>query len=179
MSVEEQYQAELNQAEIDHHAPTAGAMTGHVVANLSVLINKLQQIKWYIKGPARLSLVPTLTTLMKQAVQQRDDLGRTLLAEGEVTPSTTAAFTAYAMLTEDGRTKYQPAERMIDLLVHDYDTENLFITRAIKLAEREDRPGLTARLMTLLMHNQETILELQAWGGHDARSGLDDEDDDD
>mgnify|MGYP001421540256 CR=1 FL=1 len=49
LSVEERYQAEIKQSDIDHHTPTAGAMTGHIVANLAVLINKLQQAKWYVR----------------------------------------------------------------------------------------------------------------------------------
>lgn len=34
MTKEELYQAELKQADQDHHTPTAGAMTGHILANL-------------------------------------------------------------------------------------------------------------------------------------------------
>lgn len=46
----ELFKNEVKQADIDHHTPTAGAMTGHVVANLVILANKLQQAKWYVKG---------------------------------------------------------------------------------------------------------------------------------
>lgn len=44
------FAAEVKQADVDHHTPTAGAMTGHIVSNLVVLVNKLQQAKWYVKG---------------------------------------------------------------------------------------------------------------------------------
>ena len=40
MNTEEKYQAELKQSDLDHHKPTAGAMTGHIISNLAVLINK-------------------------------------------------------------------------------------------------------------------------------------------
>jgi hypothetical protein len=36
---EKLFEAEVKQADIDHHTPTAGAMTGHIVANLEVLSN--------------------------------------------------------------------------------------------------------------------------------------------
>lgn len=48
--VEEKYQAEVKQADIDHHTPTAGAMTGHIVANLRILDVKLHQAKWFMKA---------------------------------------------------------------------------------------------------------------------------------
>ena len=33
---EEKYQAELVKSERDHHTPTAGAMTGHIISNLMI-----------------------------------------------------------------------------------------------------------------------------------------------
>ena len=36
MTSEEQYQKELKQSDIDHHTPTAGAMTGHIIDNLLI-----------------------------------------------------------------------------------------------------------------------------------------------
>ncbi|WDC93202.1 hypothetical protein PSR33_10435 (plasmid) [Latilactobacillus curvatus] len=34
--IETRYQAEVKQADVDHHTPTAGAMIGHVMANLTI-----------------------------------------------------------------------------------------------------------------------------------------------
>ena len=34
MNAEEKYQAELKQSDLDHHQPTAAAMTGHIISNL-------------------------------------------------------------------------------------------------------------------------------------------------
>lgn len=31
MNAEEKYQAELKQSDLDHHQPTAAAMTGHII----------------------------------------------------------------------------------------------------------------------------------------------------
>ncbi len=177
-SVEERYQAELKQSDVDHHTPTAGAMTGHIVANLVVLANKLQQAKWYVKGPERLALKQMFDQLLTTVRRQRDELGDRLLAEGEVVPSTTKAFTEYTMLTEAGQNKYQTADWLVDDFVHDYDTSNLFVTRAIKLAEKEDRPALAQFLTALLAENLQTIVGLQAFLGNDARTGLDDDDED-
>ncbi|QFR66983.1 ferritin-like domain-containing protein [Furfurilactobacillus rossiae] len=178
-AIEDRYQAELKQSDIDHHTPTAGAMAGHIVANLVVLANKLQQAKWYVKGPERFSLKPEFNLLMKTTQNQRDELGERLLAEGEIVPSTTSAFTEYAMLEEAGQNKYQTASWLVNNFVHDFETNNLFVTRAIKLSEKEDRPALTQYLTTLLFESRKTIADLQAYLGNDARTGLDDEDDDD
>ncbi|KRN28874.1 stress induced DNA binding protein [Lactobacillus selangorensis] len=176
--IEAIYQAELKQADIDHHTPTAGAMTGHIVANLVVLANKLQQAKWYVNGPSSFELRAQFDTLRQEAVQQRDELGQLLIAENQVAPTTTAEVTEYALLEEDGRNKYRTADWWVDEFVHDFDKENMFITRAIKLAAKEDRPALGQFLTTLLGTNNQHIAELQAWLGKTPRAGLDDEDDD-
>jgi hypothetical protein len=83
------------------------------------------------------------------------------------------------MLNESGAKKYLSAEDQVSELVHDADTHNLFIDRAIKLAENEERPALAAFLVSLRGTNNHIIRELQAVLGNDARDGLDEEDDDD
>lgn len=178
-NVEDRYQAELKQADIDHHKPTAGAMTGHIVANLVVLANKLQQAKWYVKGPERFALQPKFKQLLVTVQRQRDELGECLLSEGEIVPSTTKAFTEYTMLTEAGQNRYQNASWLVDKFIHDFETSNLFVSRAIKLSEKENRPALMQYLTSLLFENRKTIADLQAFLGNDARTGLDDEDGDD
>jgi DNA-binding ferritin-like protein len=173
------FDEEVKQADIDHHTPTAGAMSGHIVANLVVLIDKLQQAKWYVKGMNAHSLKAYFGDLLVQASQQKDELGRTLVDENLLTPTTQAEFSEYAMLTENGENKYHSAEWLIDNFVHDYNTENLFVTRAIKLAEKEDRPALAAMLTKLLGENNHNIASLQALLGNTPRAGLDEEDEDD
>lgn len=177
--VEAKYQAEVKQADIDHHTPTAGAMTGHIVANLRILDVKLHQTKWFMKGFEAVATRPLYDALIQQARQDYDMVADALLAENELPPSTTAEYTEYQMLDEDGRNKYLTAAEMIDINVHDYHTENLFVTRAIKLAEKEDRPALAATLTTLLSHNNHAIQQLQTLLGKTAWEGLVEEDDDD
>lgn len=95
---EKLFEAEVKQADIDHHTPTAGAMTGHIVANLEVLSNKLQMAKWYVKGMSAQQLKVLFGDLLKQAYDQKDALGTVLIDEALITPSTQKEFTEYTML---------------------------------------------------------------------------------
>lgn len=171
----ELFKNEVKQADIDHHTPTAGAMTGHVVANLVILANKLQQAKWYVKGINATTLKELFDKLLSQAYRQKDDLGKTLIDENLIVPSVQEEFDTYTMLEENGQNKYETADWLINNFVHDYDTENMFITRAIKLANKEDRPVLALALTNLLAANKHNIATLQALLGKTARDGLDEE----
>lgn len=173
------YQAEVKQADHDHHVPTAGAMTGHIVANLRILDVKLHQALWFLKGFEGAAVKPLYRDLIAQARADYDTVSEALLDENELPPSTTEEYTNYKMLDEDGRNKYLDAAGIVDITAHDYNTENLFITRAIKLAEKEDRPALAATLTTLLGQNNHAIQQLQAVLGKSAWEGLVEEDDDD
>ncbi|MTV81586.1 ferritin-like domain-containing protein [Secundilactobacillus folii] len=177
--IEEKYQAEVKQADIDHHTPTAGAMTGHIVANLRIMDVKLHQAKWFMKGFEAAAVRPLYDSLIDQARTDYDTVADALLDENELPPSTTAEYTEYKMLDEDGRNKYLSTSELVNLTAHDYSTENLFVTRAIKLAQKEDRPALAATLTTLLAHNNHAIQQLQALLGKTAWEGLVEEDDDD
>lgn len=170
---------EQTQADQDHHTPTAGAMTGHIVANLEVLSHKLMQSSWYVTGLNRAALRELFANQLQQAQTQLFELGQVLIDEGEMAPSTAQEFADYSMLAEAGELKYETAERMVDQLAHDYYTENLFVTRAIKLAEKEDRPVLAGYLTTLLGSNNHNISELQAMLGRFGLVGLEEEDDED
>ena len=83
------------------------------------------------------------------------------------------------MLEENGAFKYQDAATLVAGTVKDFDTENLFVDRAIKLAEKEDRPALAAWLVAYRGRNNRQIRQLQAFLGHTARFGLGEEDDED
>ncbi len=85
---EQLFEAEVKQADIDHHTPTAGAMTGHIVSNLVVLSDKLQMAKWYVKGMQAEQLKDLFGKLLHQAYAQKDALGAVLIDEALVTPST-------------------------------------------------------------------------------------------
>ena len=88
-------------------------------------------------------------------------------------------YTEYSMLEEDGKNKYMKAEDMIQTVVNDFATDNMFVTRAIKLAENEDRPFMAQVLVQLLGFNNHQIRIYQALLGNSAKEGFEEEDDED
>ncbi|WP_283679648.1 ferritin-like domain-containing protein [Lentilactobacillus sp. Marseille-Q4993] len=176
-TAKELFEEEVKQADIDHHTPTAGAMTSHVVSNLVVLATKLQMAKWYVKGTETVTLKKFYSRLLDQARYQTDTLGATLLDEGEITPSTTKEFTEYTMLTENGQDKYEDEKVVLEGLLADFNTENMFVTRAIKLAQKEDKLVLAQELTNLLAANQHNIQTLSAMLG-DWKIATDEDDED-
>ncbi|WP_125573040.1 Dps family protein [Levilactobacillus huananensis] len=179
MTIADRYAAEQAQTEHDHHVPTAGAMTNHILANLHISIVKFHQVRWSVKGPLALSVRQLLSDYIATYRTQFDALGERLLDEGEIVSTTTKEFHDYNMLQESGDKKYLAAADQVGDLIHDADTHNLFIDRAIKLADKEERPALASFLINLRGINNHIIRELQAVLGNDARDGLDEEDDDD
>ncbi|KIS03832.1 ferritin-like domain-containing protein [Paucilactobacillus wasatchensis] len=178
-NVDTQYEAELKQADLDHHKPTAGAMTGHILSNLLVNNVKLHQAVWYLKGLQSLQLKPLYEKLIQQGRQNFDQLAVVLLDENELPPSTVSEYVKYSMLEEDGRNKYFTAEQLVDITAHDYATQNMFIDRAIVLAQKETRPAMAAFLTNLRGQNNHSIQVLQAVLGKQAWDGLVEEDEDD
>ena len=61
--------AAAKQADHDHHVPTAGAMSGHVLANLAVLQRKLAQFSQTLSGSSSDGDRKLLTQLATQAQQ--------------------------------------------------------------------------------------------------------------
>lgn len=177
--IEARYQAEIKQADIDHHTPTAGAMTGHILANLHVNNIKLHQTSWFLDGFAAEALRPLYTELISAGRKSFDALAEVLLDENELPPSTLAEYTQYSMLEEDGRNKYRSNAELVDITAHDYATQNMFIDRAIALAAKEERPAMAAFLTELRGQNNRAIRRLQAVLGKTAWEGLVEEDDDD
>jgi DNA-binding ferritin-like protein len=168
----------VKQADIDHHKPTAGAMTGHIVANMWYLDVKYHQFLWFVKGPQAFDLQRVYRDLIAQNRAQIDELGAVLLDENQLPPSTVDEFTRYTKIEEEPRLKYADATSLVDTTAHDLTFANLFIDRAIKLAQREDRPALAAYLTTLRGANNRNIRQLQAFLGKTAWEGLVEEDDD-
>ncbi len=68
---------------------------------------------------------------------------------------------------------------MLENFAKDFDFQNVFITRAIKLAEKEEKYGLQQLLVELLSFNKEIIYQVQRLQGKTVRQDLDEEDDDD
>lgn len=176
--IEAKYQAELKQADLDHHKPTAGAMCGHIVANLWYFDVKLHQALWYLKGDQALALQDFYQNLLDENRHQLDELGAILLDENELPPATVAEYTQYTKMTEDPRMKYQTANAVIDETAHDFTTANMFIDRAIILAQRENRPVLADYLTKMRGYNNRQTRLLQAQLGKTAWEDLVEVDDD-
>ena len=179
MTSEEQYQQELKQSDIDHHTPTAGAMTGHIIANLLLHSLKISQAKFFAKGLAALYLEQVADSWISYEQAEFDHLNHLLVNNSESIPTTTDQFKEFAMLTENGATKYDDGADQLFALVKDFDTQILFITKAITLANQEEWPELANSLTDLLAWIKEQIASAQHFLGHDVWEGLYTEEDDD
>lgn len=91
----------------------------------------------------------------------------------------TAQFKEYTMLEEDGSSKYLAGDKQLFALVKDFDTQTLFITKAITLANNESWLELSANLTNLMAWIKEQIRVTQDFLGHELKEGLYVEDDDD
>ena len=167
--VEEKFAQETKQADIDHHKPTAGAMVGHVLANFKLEEMKLIQAE--------------LSTLFSEYADQEarwfNKISHELVIDNEIVPSTLEEVMRYGKIYEHGQNKYLPASTMLENFAKDFDFQNVFITRAIKLAEKEEKYGLQQLLVELLSFNKEIIYQVQRLQGKTVRQDLDEEDDDD
>lgn len=177
--VNAQYAAEVAQSDHDHKHPTAGAMTNHIVSNHVVMTNRLRQAQWFVKGPSALQLAAAFKDTNAANQDWIDRIAQDLLDENEIPANIASEYAAWNMLEEHGEVKYLSAAEIVDGIIHDFNTDNLFITRAIALANKEDRPFLSAELVALLGWNNRQIRSYQALLGNTARTGLDEEDDDD
>ncbi|MGL9726764.1 ferritin-like domain-containing protein [Enterococcus sp. DIV0756] len=177
MNAEERYQAEQVKNEADHHTPTAGAMISHILSNLFIHRVKLRQTNYYLKGAARGFAEPRLKTMIEEADQLFDELSRLVLDEGELIPTTLEEFTNYAMIKESGQLKYEEAEAILNELVADLSTQNLFITRGIVLAEKEGKFGLAEFLKKLYTWIKHQLLIWQRYLGNDVNEEIEEDED--
>lgn len=179
MSSQELYEAELKQSNIDHHTPTAGAMTGHIIANLLLHSLTISQATLFAKGKASLFLAEYGPKWIAFEQDEFKQLNRILVNEGEAIPTTLDQFKEYTMIQEDGADKYSPGEEQLFNLVKDFDTQILFINKAIILAKNAEWFELETNLIHLHAWIKEQIRVTQRFLGHDLREGLYVEDDDD
>ncbi|MEN2349248.1 DNA-binding protein [Lacticaseibacillus paracasei] len=180
--VKEQQAAAAKQADHDHHVPTAGAMSGHVLANLQVLTRKLTQFRVTLRGVASEIDRQLLDQLMQQAQDHFDDLVADLAAQGEDFPTTTAEFGEYTMLKEDPAFRFWTNDMKLDAVVNDLDTCQLFVSWAIPLANKENKAVLAADMLQLQRWHEQSILRLQTRLGRQVTAGralLDEDEDDD
>ena len=164
MNAEEKYQAELKQSDLDHHQPTAAAMTGHIISNLLIHSLKINQANLFAKGSASLFLGEKAAGWIAYERQEFDQLNHLLVNNGE---------------EEDGSSKYLAGDKQLFALVKDFDTQTLFITKAIALANNESWLELSANLTNLMAWIKEQIRVTQDFLGHELKEGLYVEDDDD
>ncbi|WDF82913.1 ferritin-like domain-containing protein [Lacticaseibacillus pabuli] len=177
-TVKEQYAAEVAQSDYDHKHPTAGAMTNHIISNHVVMTNRLRQARWFVKGLNAGQLAATFKATGAANFDWIDRIGQDLLDEDEIPANIASEYAAWNMLAENGEAKYLDAAGMIDGIIHDFNTDNLFVTRAIALAQKENKPVLAAELTALYGWNNRQIRQYQALLGNTARVGLNEEDED-
>lgn len=177
MDSEELYEKELKQSDIDHHTPTAGAMTGHIIANLLIHMLKISQVKLFADGNAELFMEQHAHKWLEYEIKEFNQLNRILVANGESVPTTTEQMRSFTMLEGNGAEKYLNGEAQLFNLVQDFDTQILFTTKAIALAEKEEWPELAQSLIGFQRWIKEQIMLTQHFLGHEIHEGLYNEDD--
>lgn len=169
MSTKEQYQQEQIQSEIDHHSPTAGAMTTHVISNLMVQRIKLFQAKYFLRGASSYDFKNEVNLLIWDLDSIFDDLNQTMIEEGEAIPTTINEFSEFKMLEEQPEFKFEDAETIISSVIMDFRTQLLFVTKAITLADLETKYALKNVLVKLYDRLKSGIFNLQAILGYEVR----------
>lgn len=84
-----------------------------------------------------------------------------LLDEGELVPSTIKEFLHYhKFITDDPKAKYWIDTDLVQSFIMDFNNQNIFITRAIKLAQKEEKYALEESVKTLYGYNLKIIRDL-------------------
>ena len=139
MTSAERYEQELKQSDIDHHTPTAGAMTGHIIANLLIHSLKISQAKLFAQGPAALFLAQTGDKWIEYEQAEFAKLNRLLVNSGESIPTTTDQYKQFTMLEEDG---VFLCSGIIDTRAH--EVENALRQAGLKLTRKREKNGWVA-----------------------------------
>lgn len=173
---------EQERSQHEHHVPTAGAMIGHITANLAVHALKIEQAILFAKGPSALFLNQHGRSWLQKELTFWEQINRALYAEADLVPTTSRELLEYSMLEENGAAKYDSGEQQLFDLIKDFDTQLLFIDRAIKLTEKEAHEGQNQLMKELYRWIKEQITLAQSFLGNEPTKGLsiadDDEDDD-
>lgn len=180
--IEIRYAKEQERSDHEHHVPTAGAMIGHITANLAVHALKIEQAALFAKGSAALFLNQYGQAWIQKELAFWGEINRALRAEADLLPTTSEELLKYSMLNEDGAAKYADGQEQLFDLVKDFDTQLLFITRALKLTEKEGHEAQNQLMKELYAWIKEQIVLAQSFLGHEPTEGLPsaaEEDDDD
>lgn len=166
------YEAELQRTDFEHHHPTAGAMIGHVVANLTVHSLKIKQAALFANGDTQLFL----TQLAQEWYQTEQtfiwNLSQSLRDEEDIIPTTQNEMQAYTGLIEDAALKYQPGSDQLFNLIKDFDTQLLYITKGLTLAQKEQHFGEIKQLEDLYIWIKTQIAQGQLFLGNSIKEGL-------
>lgn len=177
LTIDEKYATEVAKSEVDHHKPTAGAMLGHVLANLFVEKARLTQAALYATDPIERGHFKEIAAKEDEFFYKIADL---LLDENEVVPTTTEEFLRYhKFITEDPKAKYWTDEALFESFVTDFQNQNMFITRAIKLANKEEKFALSAGVVELYGYNLSVIRHLAGDLGKTVADFIDEDEEDD
>ena len=172
MDPQSQFQAELNRSDREHHQPTAGAMIGHVTANLLIHSLKVEQAALFATGPAALFLDRHAGDWLNREDDFRHRLNRALRVEGDLVPTTSQQLQEFSMMEENGAQKYAAGSDQLADLVKDFALQLVFITKAIKLARAADHPGQEQVLGELVAWIKEQVWRAQAFRGKQPQEDL-------
>ena len=180
LTPQQRYQREVAQSDKDHHTPTAGAMTGHIIANLFLDILKIRQARWFAKGSARLFLTLHAGDWIRYESTMIERLDAVLISDNEMVPTTSGQLKEYGKLEEDPARKYAGGGEQLNDIIHDFDWQMIFVSKATALANNEGKPVLSSTLSEFHAWANRQIMEAQLFLGNDPRDNLyQDEDDDD
>ncbi|WP_099974095.1 DNA-binding protein [Lactobacillus terrae] len=174
MNATEMYNLEKQNSAENHKNVTAGAMVGHVISNLSINQNKIRQISIFHKD-IDISFTNYLNELAQNEQKYIENLSIKLISENEIIPTTTEEFLENTMLKESGSLKYEQSTTKISELIQDFDTQLMFIIRAIVLAKNEQKYGLELLLKKLYSFMKRQITTLQFQINNDVSQGLEEE----
>ncbi|RZI48378.1 DNA-binding protein [Lactococcus kimchii] len=176
LSIDEKYALEVEKSERDHHKPTAAAMLGHVLANIFYEKIRLKQAGQYAK---KASYCAEFRKIALKEDGWFDEISDALLNENELVPTTLDEFVTYHKFIEtDPKAKYWSDEALLESFIRDFQSQNLFITRAIKLAQKEEKYALEVVIRELYGYNLAIIRYFAGELGKTVAEFMEEEDDD-
>lgn len=176
LSIDEKYEAEVKKTEVDHNKPTAGAMLSHVLSNIFYEKISLMQAGLYAKSRDYRAKFREITLKEEEWFYL---ISGQLLDENELVPTTLDEFVSYHKFIEnDPKTKYWTDEALIEKFINDFQNQNLFIGRAIKLTQKEEKYSLELAIRELYGYNLSIIRYFAGELGKRISEFIEEEDDD-
>ena len=170
--VNNKYEKEIQRADYEHHHPTAGAMIGHIVANLTIHSLKIKQTALFAPDNTQLFLNQFAKDWYCTEQNFIWELSQSLRDENDLVPTTQKDMQEYTGLFEDASIKYQSGSDQLFDLVKDFDSQLLYVTKGITLAQKEQHFGESKQLEQLYIWVKAQIAQGQLFLGHDIKEGL-------